>query len=545
MNTVRASDSPTSNPQGRDAELAQAKAIAQPLLPVDLMNEHLISENEKLSPGLAAHEQARAIIRLIQCPICSKPFNTPVTLPCGRSLCRSCLPESHERARITWPDLPDRGRAITCPFTTCGDEHTVADCGIDVVLYKLMDAIAEVVTQRNSLTEVANNQEVEIQRVSHRARGRLVTLYNSASTAQLPYTAEGHFSTSAVDSKEDQRIDDEVLSTLLDVCHKELDCQVCYNLMLDPVTTPCGHTLCRKCLVRSLDHSLHCPVCRRMVLIPPSLQSHPSNKSLGALLLGLCPELVAARKEAVDSEESGLLGDFDIPLFVVTLGFPGCPTFLRVFEPRYRLMLRRALEGNRTFGMVMHNMSGAPQGELGTSHFMQYGTLLRIENAQIMPDGTSIIETRGISRFKVTSTGTLDGYSVGRVERVEDIPLAEEEAIEAQELALPPPEVDDINAQLTRMSTQQLLNLALEFVERMRSRSAPWLHEGILSAYGGPPNDAAMFPYWFASILPTDDAAKYHMLQATSVRQRLKVTARWIKVMESQRWYRNNACTVL
>ncbi|GAM90549.1 hypothetical protein ANO11243_085930 [Dothideomycetidae sp. 11243] len=552
-------DSPTASITGPDAGRShisqqttalhnpvQLRAHARPQLQAALMQQRdLLSQNEKETPRLEAHDQARALVRLIQCPICSKPYNTPVTLPCGRSLCRSCLPESHERARITWPDLPDRRRASTCPFTECGEEHTVADCCIDVILYKVMDSIADVVTRQNSLHEVSHHQDAashnatsieKSENAAVPATGHLVALYSLAAAGRLLYDAEGPFASNTSTTDTDRSADETVLSTLIDICHKELDCQVCYNLMLDPVTTSCGHTLCRQCLVRTLDHSLHCPVCRRMLLVAPSLHSQASNKTLSDLLNGLCPELVTARKEAVASEENTLLGDFDVPLFVVTLGFPGCPTFLRIFEPRYRLMLRRALDGNRTFGMVMYNSSGAPQGELGRSSFMQYGTLLRIEHAQILPDGTSIVETRGISRFKVISSGVLDGYAVGRVERVEDIPLAEEEAIEARELAMAPSECTDIDAQLSRMSTQQLLRLGLEFVERMQARSAHWLHQRILAAYGGPPDDAAIFPYWFASILPTDDTVKYELLQATSVRSRLKVTARWVKMMENQRW---------
>ncbi|KAG8631943.1 hypothetical protein KVT40_001083 [Elsinoe batatas] len=544
MNSVQANQSPSSDCGGHQSSLAHAQAQA----PAGLMQQDFQSYQERSqASGLKAHEQARALVRLIQCPKCSKPFSTPVTLPCGRSVCRSCLPESHERERITWPDLPDRRRAVKCPFTACGEEHTVADCCLDVVLTKVMDSVAEVVAKQNSLSDMQNITGHLSSDIMHyhssqgepgvaiRSHGRLVATYNAAASGQLQYDADISHESLTGNAAEDKTADDLVLAHLLDTCHRELDCQVCYNLMLDPVTTSCGHTLCRKCLVRSLDHSLHCPVCRRIVLIPPSLQSHPSNKTLGDLLEGLVPDLVAARREAITSEETRAMGEFDTPLFVVTLGFPGCPTFLRVFEPRYRLMLRRALEGNRTFGIVMYNQVNTPQGELGRSHFMQYGTLLRIENAQLMPDGTSIIETRGVSRFKILAAGTLDGYSVGRVERVEDVPLSEEEAIETQETSLPPTAENDVEGLITRMSTQQLLDLGHDFIRRMQARSAPWLHEGILQAYGGPPDDASVFPYWFASILPINDVAKYQMLQTNSVRQRLKITARWIKLMESQR----------
>jgi hypothetical protein len=29
---------------------------------------------------------------------------------------------------------------------------------------------------------------------------------------------------------------------------KEFECSICWELMFMPVTTPCGHTFCKKCL---------------------------------------------------------------------------------------------------------------------------------------------------------------------------------------------------------------------------------------------------------------------------------------------------------
>lgn len=530
--------------------------------PAVLMTEN-VSAHEKphnKPSALTPHEHARALVRLVQCQKCSKPYRVPVTLPCGNSLCRQCLPEAHQREHVTYPDLPGRRRAVQCPFDGCAIEHTMADCCIDVTLTKVMEAIAEVVAKQNSLdmgtsdTDMKDaDEDVATSGAEHTlekassitAPGRLVATYNLAAAGKLAYDADVMYDTDEAVAFTDDSSDEAVLAQLIDMTQKELDCQVCYHTMLDPVTTACGHTLCRRCLVRTLDHSVHCPVCRRMVLLPPSLLKHPSNNALVSLLNGLCPEVVAARADALMIEENIGIGDLDTPLFPVTLGFPHCPTFLRIFEPRYRLMLRRAAEGNRQFGILMYNRFGIPQGELGNVHFMEYGTMLHIETIQTMPDGQSIVETKGMYRFRVKRAGQLDGYSVGSVERVEDVPLAEEELLEVRDTSQPPALESDLEGQIDRMPTQELLEMGLNFIARMKERSAPWLEERILQAYGSPPHDAARFPYWFASILPINDEIKYQLLQTTSVRQRLKVTALWVKRMEAQRWYQNNACTVL
>lgn len=35
-----------------------------------------------------------------------------------------------------------------------------------------------------------------------------------------------------------------------------------FRLFYEPVTTPCGHTFCLKCLERCLDHNAKCPLCK-------------------------------------------------------------------------------------------------------------------------------------------------------------------------------------------------------------------------------------------------------------------------------------------
>lgn len=187
--------------------------------------------------------------------------------------------------------------------------------------------------------------------------------------------------------------------------------------------------------------------------------------------------------------------------------------------------------------MLMYNRYNEPQGDLGNVHFYQYGTMLRIVHAQQMPDGTSIVETRGIYRFRVKAHGTRDGYAVGTVERVDDLPVDVEERIEAEETSRPmPATLDDPAIELERMSTQNLLALGHTFIERMRGRSAIWLQQRVLDIHGQPPNDAALFPFWFASVLPISDEEKYKLLSTTTVRERLKIISGWIRRIESQRW---------
>ncbi|KAL1609958.1 hypothetical protein SLS60_001623 [Paraconiothyrium brasiliense] len=529
-----------------------------------LMVEDVAPQEYSEKGALAAHADARELVRLVQCPQCSKPFNAPVTLPCGHTVCRSCLPDPVARTNISYPNTPDRLLGISCPLSSCGAEHAAAECSVDVTLTKLIELIKIEVAKHMPL--VANTpihlqeilkgdddapmEEKERTEVKGNSKvlqgGRLVSTFIMAEMGDLRYSSEVEYETLS-DTQNGQDLNDALLERLRDATQKELDCHVCYNMMLDPTTTSCGHTFCRHCLVRVMDHSSICPVCRRGLHIPASLQNKPSNALLNAILNGLCPELVEARKRAVEAEEQGGDDDLNTPLFVCTLSLPTMPTFLHVFEPRYRLMMRRCIEGNRQFGMVMYNRNSAPQGDMGPTQFLEYGTLLEIVNLELLRDGRSFVETRGIGRFKIRRHGMFDGYHMARVERVEDLSLAEEGLLEQSETTVAnefaqryqqdnPDMPLPLDVAINRLSTQELLDNCMAFIRQMRDASAPWLSARIVQVYGEPPEDPALFPYWFASVVPIAEEEKYALLRTTRVRERLKIVYSWIRRIRGQRW---------
>lgn len=267
--------------------------------------------------------------------------------------------------------------------------------------------------------------------------------------------------------------------------------------------------------------------------------------------MSLCTEAQAEREAAAQIEATSV-GDLDTPLFICTLSWPTMPTFLYIFEPRYRLMIRRAVEnGNRKFGMLFSNLKREPQGDLGVVPFLQYGTLLHIVNMHLLPDGRSMIETVGVSRFRVLQHGVLDGYTIGKIERLDDISIEAEEALEASETtptsaslavkhsgAPQPPGLPNLDS----MSTQGLMEIGLTFVKTMRGASAAWLTSRVIIAYGECPEDPALFPWWFASVLPLGDEDKVELLQTTSVRERLKICVKWIAQFEASKWYAHILC---
>ncbi|KAK8090266.1 PUA-like domain-containing protein [Apiospora hydei] len=561
--SLEKSESPIFNPAGTEKPLAAA---------------------EKL---LSAVKDVRQIIRLIQCGVCSRILQEPATLPCGRSLCKHCIPATHIRTNISWPATTGRLQGFTCPFEDCKKEHALGDCSVDVTLNKALTLIKTTIEQDRDVTGVSDiSTRIAVQdpwdvaglsSVKEKEDdacllkgGRVVSTYILAEMGRLGYDAEVSYTTCGAGEDEVSQIDVIAFTRLKESTRTEMDCQVCYALFLDPLTTACGHTFCRVCLHRVLDHSEHCPICRRELLIQPQLNpnSFPSNQRLTNIINGFWADTVALRAQAARLEQQAQ-GDYDVPLFVCTISFPTMPTFLHVFEPRYRLMIRRAMDGNRTFGMVLYTQ---PSEANGRANFLPIGTLLRIVNIEFFPDGRSLVETVGVSRFKVLKHALLDGYMVGNIEKLDDVGLAEEEATEVFETmrsrgvqnfaridhvdggstettdtttttsvqtprsAGHPSPASLTMEELDGMATRELLDFGVDFVRRMRSQSVAWLTTRVLAIYGECPNDPARFPWWFASILPVSDEEKYRLLGRSSVRERLKICCRWIVEWESSRW---------
>ena len=192
-------------------------------------------------------------------------------------------------------------------------------------------------------------------------------------------------------------------------------------------------------------------------------------------------------------------------------------------------MIRRCIESsNPRFGMVL---PARGTGAAGVQGVMDYGTMLEIQSVQMLPDGRSMVETVGTHRFKLLEKAGLDGYTVGRIERlvcygmaqtaaddrIDDISPEEEAqlqeaAVRNASLRATTSNVDGVSSTVVSMpqgpipaeeavqTTEGYMAICQSFIEQLRSGSAPWLLQRLNNTYGTMPTDPNEFSYWMALV---------------------------------------------
>ncbi|KAI9000971.1 hypothetical protein BD414DRAFT_473210 [Trametes punicea] len=450
-------------------------------------SQHPIPSSSTSSPQ-DARMPHRALLALLHCPRCSPPalLRTPVTLHCGHTFCA---------AHFTSPNAPSTSNAQSsaplllpaCPLPTCSFSSRAPPAfshppPLDVTVNKVLDVLLSVPgpvveptpppsfhddsdDRTDSEYEVDSSSDLEYlplpplssetgesqhpsavrnaDPVEHVPRSSSPPVSShprsrsrSPSSPHLhprkrrrrirPRLSPPHSHPPPHRSDHDRqaRIKKELLS--------ELTCEICFGLLWQPITTPCQHTFCTRCLFRSLDHSQTCPLCRQRLPGYDYFQQHPCNKVILAIILEAFPDAYAERGATIEAEEHD--ARLNTPVFVCQLSFPGMPTMLHFFEPRYRLMLRRCMESpNPSFGMIPPPRAASSSSAGVSSTGNDYGTMLAIRNVHTLPDGRSLVETWGTWRFRIMERGTLDGYMVARVERIEDYEEELDESADAPE----------------------------------------------------------------------------------------------------------------
>jgi Lon protease-like protein len=277
----------------------------------------------------------------------------------------------------------------------------------------------------------------------------------------------------------------------------ELECPICYALLCKPISLPCGHTICRSCLRRSLASQRKCPECRAPCHI--NLDQH-ENVLLAGIASRLWPDVYEARlRECKAIEESWSL---QLPIFFYNeIMLPGEILRLHLFEPRYRLMMKRIMASSRRFAYVPR--VGGHMTSRG-----DIALIAEITECEFLSDGRSLLEAKLVGRHQIKEEYVEDGTQglhYCSLEPLKDEPLTPEDESAANTL-----------------------------LEEIKPFASSLLVAGRgLESGGSIPQDLELASFFIAGLLPVPASVKHPFLTGRNTLERLRIIANVCSRMRS------------
>ncbi|GCC35695.1 hypothetical protein chiPu_0014183 [Chiloscyllium punctatum] len=439
--------------------------------------------------------------RMLGCPLCLRLLREPVTAACGHSLCSRCL-----------------SAARGCPVCLEPLGEELPGNRVNVLANGLLQKWFPEEGQPSAVTECSqgpiphSHQNLSLEATECLQKGQVPLTWDDSSEKYLIFQTMASDATSKL-SEERESISDldednvsyscpcslSVPPELLSI--SDFECSVCARLLFEPVTTPCGHTFCKKCVERCMDYRPCCPLCKEDLRKFLQQRQYRVTQLLDSLITVYFPTEFAERKRQSEIEMAELSNlTKDVPIFVCTMAFPGISCPLHIFEPRYRLMMRRCLEtGTKTFGMCIYD---------GGKIFADFGCMLKIEESENLPDGRSLVSTLGGRRFKVLRRGHKDGYNTADVEYLEDKQVT---GVELTDLC-------HLHSRVYAQARNWFDHLPSILQRRIHTQHGPIpdQEENVQASPDGP-----QWCWWLLAVLPMDPSLQMMLLSSTSLHQRL------------------------
>ncbi|XP_055080951.1 LON peptidase N-terminal domain and RING finger protein 3-like [Periophthalmus magnuspinnatus] len=326
-----------------------------------------------------------------------------------------------------------------------------------------------------------------------------------------------HISDEEEDTEETKRAKTEGVSPIAvgTLDPTDVECSLCMRLFFEPVTTPCGHTFCLQCLERCLDHNPKCPLCKEELSEFLERRQFCRTVLLEKLISKHLPSELTERQR-VHQEEMDELSNLNknVPIFVCTMAFPTVPCPLHIFEPCYRLMIRRCMEtGTNRFGMCIGDQFKG---------FADFGCLLEIRDVNFFSDGRSVVDTIGRRRFRVLQHQERDGYNTADIEYLEDVKVEGAAELELQRL----------HDSVYELGLLWVNSLRPEQKQRIEGHfgSMPPKEPEIQSSPNGP-----SWCWWLLAVLPLEGRAQLPFLALTSLKDRLSGLRKVLLFMSQSR----------
>lgn len=330
-----------------------------------------------------------------------------------------------------------------------------------------------------------------------------------------------------------------------------LQCHSCSSAVVDPITTPCGHTFCRLCTLQSKIDTDQCNTCYRPLPKFSNLLSQAPNHLISHLvkdfhLSGLLP---------CNTRETPLLDSINlqqnnVPLFISgTVILPGQSFRLPIYAPNHLRMFRDSLiPSSRYNGLCLATVHRS------RPEVAQFGTILQIIGVEHRNDAI-IIDVVGVDRFKLDTHQEEDENTL-----VANFKILHESSIRQLSIEIPnSPSADDhlgLQKQYEQVS-QYAVDLAdtiLQFIQHLSQQSTmsagvlhaqtagllgPLWYESMKALHGPMPSklNPTAVCWWAAVVLPGASTDLYLLLRTVPIIDRLELVISWMQNLQSQ-WER-------
>ncbi|EPY50382.1 ubiquitin-protein ligase E3 [Schizosaccharomyces cryophilus OY26] len=490
-------------------------------------------------------EDSKAVLNKISlyfhCPGCNSLPNWPITLPCGGTVCRDCFRDSY-----TYSGANDHITLVpskTCLYKHLRPHYSVETETKDVTLAKVIDWIQSTQEKLEQMQTSPLNDSIYSENSKE-----VVEFYTSKNTSSKTLWSGVNMKEEAIQDSPTNRSDlslpdirkvDPKLN-IQEALSIELECQICFGMLYDPVVTPCGHTFCGPCIMQALTQSPQCPTCRSLLPSPVVLE-HAKSRCISAFLQDYYPVHWLERQKSWEEEKEQ---ESWLPLFICMVAYPRMPTFLHIFELRYHIMIKKCLESSKRFCMAMplrpHNDGRNEHRELRNARGQrlfcsEYGTILEIMQVEPLIDGRNLVEARGSYSVRIIDFRADGLFPRVKIEKHFDTPLR------ATPLQFPEPEYLMMYGHL---SNEELVNRVDDFYMNARRTYVHWVVP-LIDIKAEARNSISDLSYKITNLLPISELEKTRILQVDNPTDRLVLVLIWLTQLQNSWWYRiGSACTI-
>lgn len=427
---------------------------------------------------------------MLTCAVCQKPLKGPITLSCGYTICKSCLPLNTEQ------------KTFVCPVQQCTKQTHLFGPTL------LFDQVVERFIESNY--SVLNEESF-------------------VSITQL------------------------------------LTCPIGLHCLEHPITTHCGHTFCKLCLLQFKISNDTCKVCQKRLPSYQFIQHQDSNHLLSQIIsayhqLDLEHDKYITSSNRISNNSISFSSSTTTSIPILLFDFPILPS-QKLWIPIYQLQLfLQSLMLCKEFQCLCFAILKKDKA----NHKNKFGTIVKVNNIKT---NDVMVQITGLDRFQVNSVHQetddfLRADITIQCERFLKEPEPFLRDVDTTQMigdpiSLPPSPTITYQKTYTVSSlpsidlthdVRHLATLIHEYVDEL-ARSAPsnafcssvegllgpvWL-ESVQAKYGQiPPVECPrVLCWWTAIVLPVGPGERDQLLQTDSLASRLRLVIAWINDMKS------------